>query len=127
MSQQPPALPHSSPAPVRLERIPGTAGPVAGAAAKPLFHPASAMVLVGVDALWMLADWAAPLWFLLIPLCFLVCSIPVFLIQKLAHREPFLRAAGVALLCGVLAAVPFPVTGTIVGLAILAWGRGERR
>ena len=126
MSQQPPSLPPSVAAPVRPERIPGTAGPVAGGPRKPLFHPASAMVLVGVDALWMLADWAAPLWFILIPLCILVCSIPVFLIQKLAHREPFFRAAGVAVLCGVLAAVPFPVTGTIVGLSILAWGRGQR-
>lgn len=127
MSQQPPGLPHFSPAPVRPERIPGTAGPVSGASAKPLFHPASAMVLVGVDALWMLADWAALLWFISIPLSFLACSLPVFFIQKFIHREPFFRAAGVAVLCGVLAAVPFPVTGTIVGLAILAWGRGERR
>ena len=127
MSQQPPGLPHFSPAPVRPERIPGTAGPVSGASAKPLFHPASAMVLVGVDALWMLADWAALLWFISIPLSFLACSLPVFFIQKFIHREPFFRAAGVAVLCGVLAAMPCPVTGTIVGLAILAWGRGERR
>ena len=124
MSQQPPSLPPSA---VRPERIPGTAGPVGGEPRKPLFHPASAMVLVGVDALWTLVDWAALLWFISIPLSFLACAAPVFFIQKFIHREPFFRAAGVALLCGVLAAVPFPVTGTIVGLAILAWGRGERR
>jgi len=85
------------------------------------------MVLVGVDALWTLVDWAALFWLISIPLSFVACFVPVFFIQKFIHRDPFLRAFGVAVLCGVLAAVPFPVTGTIVGLAILAWGRGGRR
>lgn len=84
------------------------------------------MVLVGVDALWTLADWAALLWFISIPLSFFACAAPVFFIQKFIHRDRFLRAVGVALLCGMLAAVPFPVTGTIVGLSILAWGRGQK-
>lgn len=127
MSQKPPNLPSPSPGPVRPRPIPGTSGPVDRSASKPLFHPASAIVLVSVDALWTLADWAAPLWLILIPLCFLACSLPVFCIQKFIHRDPFLRASAVAVLCGVLAAVPFPVTGTVVGLAILAWGRGTRR
>lgn len=129
MSQQPPSLPSKSPpqVPVRPTPIAGTGGPVGGpVVSKPLFHPASAMVLVGVDALWTLADWAALLWFISIPLSFVACSMPVFFIQKFIHREPFFRAAGVAVLCGVLAAVPFPVTGTVVGLSILAWGRGQK-
>lgn len=126
MSQQPPSLPPSVAAPVRPERIPGTGGSSGGGPGKPLFHPASAMVLVGVDALWTLVDWAALFWFISIPLSFLACAAPVFLIQKVIHRDGFLRAFGIAGLCGGLAAVPFPVTGTIVGLSILAWGRGNR-
>ena len=133
MSQQPPSLPPQSPVPaatavpVRPTPIAGTGGPVGGAAPKPLFHPASAVVLVGVDALWTLPDLDVPMWFVLIPLCFVVCSLPVFCIQKFIHRDPVPRAFGVAALCGVLAAVPFPVTGTVVGLAVLAWGRRQRR
>jgi hypothetical protein len=126
MSQQPPSLPPQSPVPARPIPIPGTSGPVGGTPPKPLFHPASAVVLVGIDALWTLPDLDVPMWIVLIPLCF-VCSLPVFCIQKLIHRDPVLRAFGVAVLCGVLAAVPFPVTGTVVGLAILAWGRRGRR
>ena len=84
-------------------------------------HPLAAALLVFVDNLWMLADWNAFTWFLTIPLSFLSVCVPVFFIQKLLKKNPPRRALGYALLLGIIAGVPFSVTGTPVGVALLAW------
>lgn len=89
--------------------------------AGPVIHPLSAILLIAIDNLWNLADWAALLWIVTIPLCFVVTFIPVFFIQRYVSHDPTGRAMAVALLLAVLAAVPTSVTGTLVGAVVLGF------
>jgi hypothetical protein len=73
-----------------------------------------------VDGLWALADWAILAWVVTIPLSFLAVGIPTYLIQKHVNRDPSGRSLAVGAFLGVLAAVPTPVTGTVVGGIVLA-------
>ena len=84
-------------------------------------HPLAAVLLMAVDNLWMLADWNAMTWAVTIPLSFVTVAAPTFLIQRLVKRDPFLRAARLAVLLGTIAAIPTSLFGTPVGLALLAW------
>jgi hypothetical protein len=84
-------------------------------------HPLAALLLLGVDNLWNLADWAVIDWFITIPLSFLTVFVPTFLVQKFVRRDPAGRAFVLAFVLGAVAAVPTSITGTPVGLALLAW------
>lgn len=88
--------------------------------------------MLAVDNLWNLADWAVIGWIVTIPLSFLTVFVPVFLLQKTLKRDSTGRAMAFAFLLGVLAAIPTSITGTPVGLGLLAWtglsrllGRGK--
>lgn len=87
--------------------------------ARQLVHPASALLLIAVDALWSIPDMAAFAWILTIPLCFLAVSVPTFLIQRFLAKSPVMHALGVACVLGALAAIPTPVMGTAVGTILL--------
>ena len=87
----------------------------------PPIHALSALVLVAVDNLWNLAEWVVIDWVVTIPLSFVTVAVPVFLIQKFLKKDSVGRALSFAALLGVLAAVPTSITGTPVGLALLAW------
>ena len=87
----------------------------------PPIHALSALILAAVDSLWAVFEWAPPLWIVAIPLCFLAVAVPTFLIQKYLKRDGNGRAVTFATLLGVLAAIPMPITGTAVGVSLLAW------
>lgn len=87
----------------------------------PPIHPAAAALLVAVDNLWNLADWAVLTWILTIPLSFISVALPVFWIQRRMKRNPAGRALFFAIVLGVIAAIPTSLTGTPAGLALLAW------
>ena len=89
-------------------------------AEKPLIHPLSALLLMVIDALWTLADWAAAAWLVTIPLSFLAVAVPTYLIQKHVQRDRTGRSLAVASFLGALAAIPTPITGTAVGAIVLA-------
>jgi hypothetical protein len=91
-----------------------------------LIHPFSALLLIVIDNLWLLADWAALLWIVTIPLSFAAVFLPSFLIQKYVNGDQTGRALGIASFLGVLAAVPTPVTGTSVGVAVLGYAGFKR-
>lgn len=97
-----------------------TGGAPAGGAKAPV-HPLSAILLMAVDNLWMLADWSAMAWLFTIPLSFVTVAVPTFFIQKLVQKDSFTRAAGLSFLLGTIAAIPTSIFGTPVGLALLAW------
>lgn len=78
-------------------------------------------MLLVVDNLWNLADWSVITWLITIPLSFFSVFIPAFFIQKLFKRDSLFRAFGIALMLGVVAAVPTSLTGTPIGVALLAW------
>ena len=84
-------------------------------------HALSALILIAVDSLWAVFDWAPPIWPLAIPFCFVAVFVPTFLIQKHLKKDSVGRALTFASVLAVLAAIPTPVTGTPVGLALLAW------
>lgn len=116
-----PARPEAGPGPatvVNLEPLPRE---------KPIpFHPAASTVLIVVDNLWNLEEWIVIDWILTIPLSFITVFAPTLLIQRKLGGDGWLTALAKALFFGVIAAVPTSVTGTPVGLALLAWA-GVRR
>jgi hypothetical protein len=95
-------------------------GPIPPPEPRPLIHPLSAALLIAVDGLWTLADWAVLAWAVTIPLSFLAAGIPTYLIQKHVSGDSGGRSLAVGTFLGVLAAVPTPVTGTVVGGIVLA-------
>jgi hypothetical protein len=84
-------------------------------------HALSALVLAAVDNLWLAFAWEPPFWIVAIPLCFVAVFVPSFLIQKYLKQDSNGRAATFATLLAVLAAIPIPITGTAVGVSLLAW------
>ncbi|MFM7101780.1 MAG: hypothetical protein ACKO3N_11495, partial [Verrucomicrobiota bacterium] len=85
------------------------------------FHPLAATLLVVIDNLWNLADWAVLSWAFTIPLSFLTVAIPALVIQRRCRGDGWGRALAKAVFLGLLAAIPTSLTGTPVGLALLAW------
>lgn len=117
-----------APPPLPLEVVPpepprdsGARRP-AGARPGPVpFHPWSAALLLAVDNLWALPDFAVITLAVTVPACFLMVFAGVFLIQRRHRGDAVGVALAKALLLAVIAAVPTSVTGTPVGLALLAW------
>jgi hypothetical protein len=87
----------------------------------PPIHALSALVLAAVDNLWLAFAWEPPFWIVAIPLCFAAVFVPTLLIQKYLKHDGNGRAVTFATLLGVLAAIPIPITGTAVGISLLAW------
>ena len=99
---------------------PAPAQPVAAADGPPI-HSLSALILVAVDSLWAIFDWVPPVWIVAIPACFAAVFVPTYLIQRHLKNDAKGRALAFATILAVLAAIPTPVTGTPVGLGLLAW------
>ena len=87
----------------------------------PPIHALSALLLLAVDNLWNLADWMVIDWIITIPLSFITVFVPVFLLQKFLKKDSNGRALALATLLAVIAAIPTSLTGTPVGLGLLAW------
>lgn len=85
------------------------------------FHPVAAAVLLFFDNLWSLPEWMGLLLILTIPLAFISVFVPTFFLQRKSNGDSFGIAFGKAFLLGAVAAVPLSVTGTPVGVALLAW------
>lgn len=124
---EPPKIP-----PPQIIDVPATVTPVEPVRPAPIpdpppspggapVHPLAALLMMLVDNLWNLTDWAVLSLFITVPLCFVMVFTSTFIIQKLVMKNRAGRAFGFALLLGVIAAVPTSVTGTPVGLALLAW------
>ena len=113
---------------IDVEVLPGPPSPGDGGEPRPTppgggppIHPLAALLLLVVDNLWNIPDFLVFDWIITVPLSFLTVSIPTFFIQRFLKKNTVGRAIAFALLLGVIAAVPTSVTGTPVGLAILAW------
>jgi hypothetical protein len=96
------------------------APPLAPADGPPI-HALSALILVAVDSLWAIFDWLPPVWIVAIPACFGAVFVPTYLIQRHLKNDSKGRALTFATILAVLAAIPTPITGTPVGLGLLAW------
>ena len=100
---------------------PARATPPAAAAEGAPIHALSALILVAVDSLWAVFDWVPPAWPVAIPGCFAAVFVPTYLIQRHLKNDSKGRALTFATILAVLAAIPTPVSGTPVGLGLLAW------
>ena len=100
---------------------PARATPAAAPAEGAPIHALSALTLVAVDSLWAVFDWVPPVWFVAIPGCFAAVFVPTYLIQRHLKNDSKGRALAFASILAVLAAIPTPITGTPVGLGLLAW------
>jgi hypothetical protein len=118
--ESPPALPLEV-VPPELPARPVPSGERIPDRGSPAFHPWSALLLLVVDNLWNLAEFAVIDLPITVPLCFLCVFAGTFLVQRRRNQDSVGRALAKALFLGVVAAVPFSVTGTPVGLALLAW------
>ena len=124
MTREPPRFSDVPAKAVPVEVLPPEplrAAPSAIPAEMPPIHALSALILIAVDSLWAIFDWAPPVWIVAIPFCFLAVFVPTFLIQKVLRKDSNGRAVTFATILAVLAAIPTPVTGTPIGLALLAW------
>jgi hypothetical protein len=120
----PPKVKDSPPKVVEVEVMPPEKpGPQErpGSAEGAPIHALSALVMLAVDSLWAFFEWAPPLWVIAIPFCFVATFIPTFLIQQHLKKDSKGRATAFATLLAVLAALPFPIASTPVGLGLLAW------
>jgi hypothetical protein len=104
-----------------VEVLPPLEAPPRRTSEGPPIHALSALVLAAVDNLWLAFAWEPPFWIVAIPLCFVAVFVPSFLIQKYLKHDGNGRAATFATLLAVLAAIPIPITGTAVGISLLAW------
>ncbi len=89
-------------------------------------HPVCAAVLVTVDTLWNLADWAVVTWWVTIPLSFLSVFVPTVWLQRRLRGDRWSVALAKAVVLGLVAGVPTSLTGTPVGMALLAWAGVDR-
>ena len=121
---KPPKISEVVARPVPVEVLPPLAQPpvqpVAPAERSPI-HSLSALILVAVDSLWAIFDWVPPVWIVAIPACFAAVFVPTYLIQRHLRNDSKGRALTFATILAVLAAIPTPITGTPVGLGLLAW------
>ena len=121
---KPPKISEPAARPVPVEVLPPLAPPPAPPVVPvegPPIHSLSALILVAVDSLWAVFDWLPPVWIVAIPGCFAAVFVPTYLIQRNLKNDSKGRALTFATILAVLAAIPTPVTGTPVGLGLLAW------
>ncbi len=116
----PPKISEMTARTVPVEVLPPQPAPAAPAEGAPI-HALSALILVAVDSLWAVFDWLPPVWLVAIPGCFAAVFVPTYLIQRHLKNDSKGRALTFATILAVLAAIPTPVTGTPVGLGLLAW------
>lgn len=74
---------------------------------------------MAIDFLWTLTEWNAFTLVLTIPLSFLTVGIATGLIQRFVNKDTVGKSLTISFLLGFLAAIPTPITGTIVGVLIL--------
>jgi hypothetical protein len=110
---------------IDVEVVSDTAGPreerAQPAGAKAPVHPLAALILLVVDNLWNVADWAVVTWVVTIPAAFLSVFVPTLILHRHSLGQPRAKALGWATLLGAIAAVPFSVGGTAIGAGLLAW------
>ena len=83
-------------------------------------------LLVTVDTLWNLADWTVVTWWVTIPLSFVSVFVPTVWLQRRLRGDRWSVALAKGVVLGLVAAVPTSLTGTPVGMALLAWAGVDR-
>ena len=102
----------------RRPRLPINHSPIP---ASPI-HPLSALVTVLLDNLFDLPELAGPeVWMITSPLVGGLCFVATTLVQRYLAKDEWGPAVAKGLVMGIVAGVPFSVTGTATGGMFLAW------
>lgn len=113
-----PPIPKHAPLPPRQDPV-ATPPPFDGL--RTFYHPASGVVILGLD--WLVFGTDLFTGFLAMPimcvLAFLSSFVALMSIQTKWSRDSIPTAMGKAFLGAFLVALPFPITGTLMGAAIL--------
>ena len=117
-----PPLPKDAYEPAPAVSPPGNTSPVPFQNLRTFYHPASGVVILGLDWLAFGTDFLTG--FLALPvICVLsfIASFPViYIVQLKWSRDTVGTALGKAFLGAFMVGLPFPITGTMLGAAILA-------
>lgn len=109
------------------------AGQIAGAPSATTFpkapvHWVSSVVTIAIDSLWSIPEMiaaASVVGLLFVPVLAVVsglcCLVAVLFIQKFVAKDGWGAATLKAVVVGIVAAIPFPFVGSLLGIALLAW------
>lgn len=102
--------------------------PVASTFPKAPVHWGSAVVTIAIDGLWSIPEMiaaASVVGLLLVPILSVVsglcCLVAVLLIQKFVAKDGWGAATVKSVVVGIVAAIPFPFIGSILGVILLGW------
>ena len=85
-------------------------------------HPLAALATIVLDNLFTIPEIAAPeLWILTIPLVGVTGFVSTLFIQHYLAKDSWGESVAKGLVMGIIAGVPFSVTGTATGGVLLAW------
>lgn len=112
----PPAVPPQIP--VRLQRMEGLSAP---APRHYWLHPASGALILAVDWLFFAPEalTAGIADIITCPLAFLITTAGVFWIQRKRNGDSFGAALAKAIFGGIMAGLPTPIGGTLLGTLVL--------
>ncbi len=111
----------------------GTAAKAAAATSASTFptvpvHWASSVATIIIDGLWSIPEMLAALsvvGLLIVPVLSILsgvcCLVAVLLLQRYMAKESWSAAGVKAVVIGVLAAIPIPFIGTLIGIFLLVW------
>src|SRR5664280_1986356 len=85
-------------------------------------HPLAALATIVLDNVFGVVALVDPLAIILTSLTVgVVCTVTTTLVQRYLAKDEWGPAIAKGLVMGIVAGVPFPVTGTVVGVPLLAW------
>jgi hypothetical protein len=85
-------------------------------------HPLAALATIVLDNVFGVIELVDPLTILLTSLTVgVVCTVATSLVQRYLAKDEWGPAIAKGLVMGIVAGVPFQVTGTVVGVPLLAW------
>ncbi len=88
----------------------------------PPVHPLAALVTVVLDNVFGVLELVDPLVILFTSVIVAACgTLSTTLVQHYLAKDAWGKAVAKGLAMGIIAGVPFPVTGTALGVPLLAW------
>lgn len=88
--------------------------------APPPIHPLGALVTVALDGVFALPEFAGAV-LIVSPVVGVLGGVSTTLIQRFMAKDEWGVAIAKGFALGIVAGVPYPVAGTVVGLPLLAW------
>jgi hypothetical protein len=85
-------------------------------------HPLAALATIILDNLFTIPEIALPeLWIITVPLIGVTGFVTTLFVQRYMAKDSWGESVAKGLVMGIIAGVPFSVTGTATGGVLLAW------